>query len=478
MDKRAASPFRRSLGLRITASYFILLVLAFLIAGTSFNTLTRQFLIRETKENLREQGNVIVNMYKGPSSLPTQNDLRTGRVLANLIDADSVIVDTKGVITATNRPRRFPVGDILVYPRMQKVLAGSEESDLWNDRDRDMVAVGLPLLYKDGAVKGGVFLFSRLEGIDAMGRQINRALFKGLLLSGLIALIIGVFFSRSISKPARTLSAAAMALAGRRYDTDLPLDRADELGEVARSFAVMRDRIRRFDEMQRSFLQTASHELKTPLMSIQGYAEGIKDGVFEGAEAEKGLDIIITESQRLKGIVDEMILLSKLESMDGLYRFQPIRLSEVAHEGVEKLQGLALELGKELRFAAPSDVSGASDSDELVSGDRDKLLQAIINLMSNALRHARDGVLVTASNHCIQVRDDGDGIDPDELPHLFQRFFKGKRGDTGLGLSIAMVIAEKHGGTITASNAPAGGALFELSLSSSRHSAEAVASPN
>ncbi|MZP30839.1 HAMP domain-containing protein [Heliobacterium undosum] len=477
MDKKTGAFPRISLGQRITISYFILLLLAFLIAGGSFNTLTRQFLIRETKENLREQGNVIVTMFKRTSALPEQNELRTGRVLANLVDAESVIIDNKGVIIASNRPRRFPAGDVLVYPRMKTVLGGSEESDLWTDRDRDMVAVGLPLRNREGAVMGGLFLFSQLEGIDTMGRQINRALFKGLLLSGLIALVIGVFLSRSISRPARNLSAAALALARRRYDTELPVDRADELGEVARSFALMRDRIQRYDETQRAFLQTASHELKTPLMSIQGYAEGIKDGVFEGEEAEKGLDTIIAESQRLKGIVDEMILLSKLESLDGLYRFQPLMLSEVAREGVDKIQGLALELGKSLHFSTGSHPSSDLLPVDLVFGDREKLLQALINLLSNALRHAKGHVYVTASPDCIQVLDDGAGIEPQELPRLFQRFYKGKRGDTGLGLSIALAIAEKHGGTITVTNAPMGGALFELRLPPLHNSAANSAAP-
>ncbi|WP_170291767.1 sensor histidine kinase [Heliobacterium mobile] len=459
-----AKPYLRtsttlSFGRRIIVSYLILLVIAFIIADISFNTLTRQYLIKETKAGLLEQGNIIVSMNKKATLNPLA-ELRVNRILLNTLEANTVVVDTNGIIINSNRPRRYPVGEKFVYPDLPKVLAGETTDKLWSSGSEDMVGVGVPLSAKDGSIAGGVILFSALENIDSMSRQINRQILKGLFISSIIALFIGVFMSRSIANPASKLKSAALALADRKYDVELPVERTDELGELARSFHIMRDRIKAYDEIQRSFLQTASHELKTPLMSIQGYAEGIKDGVFEGADAEKSLDIIISESRRLKGIVDEMILLSKLESLDGIYHFQPVTAGQIAYEAAEKMRGFALELQKEIRFTDER----KTQSSPTFPGDRDKLIQAVINLLSNALRHARSHVEIVAGDDSIRVRDDGDGIAPEEIPKLFQRFYKGTRGDTGLGLSIALAIVEKHGGRIDLSNRPSGGAEFTLTF--------------
>ncbi|MBC9784638.1 HAMP domain-containing histidine kinase [Heliobacterium chlorum] len=448
-----------SFGRRIIVSYLILLVIAFIIADISFTTLTRQYLIKETKAGLLEQGNIIVSMNKKATLNPLA-ELRVNRILLNTLEANTVVVDTNGIIINSNRPRRYLVGEKFVYPDLPKVLAGETTDKLWSNGSEDMVGVGIPLSEKDGSIAGGVILFSALENIDSMSRQINRQILKGLFISSVIALFIGVFMSRSIVNPANKLKSAALALADRKYDVELPVEGTDELGEVARSFRIMRDQIRAYDETQRSFLQTASHELKTPLMSIQGYAEGIKDGVFEGADADKSLDIIISESRRLKGIVDEMILLSKLESLDGIYQFQPVTAGQIAYEAAEKMRGFALELQKEIRFIDERKIH----SSPTFSGDRDKLIQAVINLLSNALRHARSHVEIVAGDDLIRVRDDGDGIAPEEIPKLFQRFYKGTRGDTGLGLSIALAIVEKHGGRIDLSNRPSVGAEFTLTF--------------
>lgn len=462
MDKPrsdGASP-KVTLGVRIIISYLILLLVAFIIAGVSFNALTRQYLIREAKNNLHEQGKVLVSLYRKNPWVTTQRNPRSTRILADLVDAEMVIVDKKGQIVVSNRPQRFPVEGVFNHPELNKVLEGGVVEALWKDRERDVVAVGLPMRTEDNALTGAVFLFTHLSGIELMSKEITVELTKGLLASAVFALIVGIFMSRSISKPTAKLKAAALALAERKYDAELPVERGDELGEVARSFAIMRQRLQDYDETQRRFLQTTSHELKTPLMSIQGYAEGIKDGVFEGDEVEKGLNVIVSESQRLKKIVDEMILLSKLESLDGIYTFQPLTLMELADGAIDKLKGLAAELKKDVSVVAQGDTR------LFFRGDKDKLAQAVINLVSNGLRHAKQSVRVVVGERTLSVIDDGDGIDPQEAPKIFQRFYKGERGDTGLGLSIALAIVERHGGTITVINESSGGARFEIEFPS------------
>jgi two-component system sensor histidine kinase CssS len=217
-------------------------------------------------------------------------------------------------------------------------------------------------------------------------------------------------------------------------------------------------RLEDYDAAQKIFLQNASHELRTPLMSIQGYAEGIKHGVFP--DTANAADVIVSESLRLSALVDDLLYLSKLETTEDFYKFMPISLGEVVGQCAEKLEGAAIQAGKTISLPPCPEA--------MVSGDGEKLLRAVMNLAGNCLRYAAHTVemsVAEASGRAVvTVRDDGPGFEPEDMQSLFTRFYKGKQGKFGLGLSIAKAIVEKHGGAISACNGPAGGAVFTVEL--------------
>jgi signal transduction histidine kinase len=215
---------------------------------------------------------------------------------------------------------------------------------------------------------------------------------------------------------------------------------------------------------QREFAADASHELRTPLTIVRGNVERLRRHPEQPREeVAEALDDIETEVDHLAGLVDDLLLLARSDSGTVELRRDAIDLSEVAGEALQRLRGLADSRGVRLSLdAAPANVTG----------DADRLRQLVAILVDNAIRHSPPGGTVHVSisregRPAIRVDDEGRGIRPEDMPNVFDRFWRAAdapSGGTGLGLAIAAWIAEHHGGVIQALNRPEGGARFEVRL--------------
>ena len=214
-------------------------------------------------------------------------------------------------------------------------------------------------------------------------------------------------------------------------------------------------------ERQQTFFQNASHELKTPLMAIQGYAEGIQAGVMDTASAA---EVILEESDRMTELVDELLDISKIDMGR-----QPLTLSEM---DVREL------LYDSIRAVEPAAAGGGiaivpdfPETPVMVSCDDTRLRRAVTNILSNGVRYAHSQLHLTCradKRHVtIRIQDDGDGIAEADLPHIFDRFYMGKSGKSGIGLALTREIIHLHKGTIRAYNGDSG-AVFEISIPVSR----------
>jgi len=209
-------------------------------------------------------------------------------------------------------------------------------------------------------------------------------------------------------------------------------------------------------ERQQTFFQNASHELKTPLMAIQGYAEGIQAGVMDTGSAA---EVILAESDRMTGLVDELLDISKIDMGR-----QPLTLSET------DIRELLYDSIRAVEPAAAGGIAIVPDFPEepvIVSCDDTQLRRAVINILSNGVRYARSQLHLTCraeKRHVtIRIQDDGDGIAEADLPHIFDRFYMGKSGKSGIGLALTREIIHLHKGTIRAYNGDIG-AMFEITL--------------
>ena len=225
-------------------------------------------------------------------------------------------------------------------------------------------------------------------------------------------------------------------------------------------FRVGRD-IEKEAERQQTFFQNASHELKTPLMAIQGYAEGIQAGVMDTASAA---EVILAESDRMTELVDELLDISKIDMGR-----QPLTLSEM---DVREL------LYDSIRAVEPAAAAGGiaivpdfPEEPVMVSCDDTRLRRAVTNILSNGVRYARSELRLTCRTEkrhaTIRIQDNGDGIAEADLPHIFDRFYMGKSGKSGIGLALTKEIIHLHKGTIRAYNGD-GGAVFEITIPVSR----------
>ncbi len=193
-------------------------------------------------------------------------------------------------------------------------------------------------------------------------------------------------------------------------------------------------------------------------MSIHGYAEAIKEGIIPKDEKEKGLEIIIKESGRMKALVDEFIYLSKMETLNESYNFEPVALDEAVKEAIYAVKSLALE--KEVSIE-----TSIASGNNVIDGDPEKIHRLLLNILSNALHYGRKNVIVILNNTEIVVEDDGPGFDSEDLEKVFDPFFhKHKKESSGLGLAISRAIVEKHGGTITVKNKPGDGAKILINF--------------
>ncbi|MWV46044.1 sensor histidine kinase [Paenibacillus sp. HJL G12] len=315
--------------------------------------------------------------------------------------------------------------------------------------------------------QGKLTLYTPLSKIQT----IEKALLKRLLIifstAGVVMLILSLFITKKFIEPLIRLRDELNKVKERRFADVSFVKAGGEIGSVAKSVYDMAGELNRFNHVQKQFFQNASHELKTPLMSIAGYAEGIRDGVFEGESVHKGLDVIMSESARLKKLVTEMTLLAKLDSEEDVFTSEEVCLQDLLTETVERMNPLLVKKGIQLHTVY-DDVQPVT-----LHADPDKLLQALLNVVSNAVRYAKHHIYVHVdiqNEHVvIRVSDDGPGIPEDLLPYLFHRFVKGKDGESGLGLAISRAIVERCGGLIHAGNGRDGGAVISLNFPAMLH---------
>ena len=210
-------------------------------------------------------------------------------------------------------------------------------------------------------------------------------------------------------------------------------------------------------ERQQTFFQNASHELKTPLMAIQGYAEGIQAGVMDTGSAA---EVILEESDRMTELVEELLDISKIDMGRQQLALSEMDIRELLYDSIRAVESAA----------AASGITIAPDFSEepiMVKCDDTQMRRAVTNILTNGLRYARSELRLTCRADrrqvTIRIQDDGDGIAEADLPHIFDRFYMGRSGKSGIGLALTREIIHLHKGTIRARNGDTG-AVFEITL--------------
>jgi signal transduction histidine kinase len=275
-----------------------------------------------------------------------------------------------------------------------------------------------------------------------------------------LAAIVSLFLARRIARPLRHVADATERLAAGDAPGPVPAEGAAELVSLAESFNHMATELEHARDAERAFLLSVSHELKTPLTAVLGYAEGLADGTIEPAEAAA---TIAKEGARLDRLVRDLLDLARMNRHEFSVRREPVDLAEIAAECHHRHEAQARAFGIELVLDANEDARAI--------GDADRLVQALSNLVENALRVSPSGgtVRIVAGAGELAVEDDGPGLKPEEIPRAFERFYlysryAGSRAvGSGLGLAIVDELAHAMGGSVEVRSRP-GSTRFSIRL--------------
>ncbi|HEY7135516.1 MAG TPA: HAMP domain-containing sensor histidine kinase [Acidimicrobiia bacterium] len=279
-----------------------------------------------------------------------------------------------------------------------------------------------------------------------------------------VAALVAYFLARRLTRPIGTMQQTARRIAAGDLSArvDLGGHSNDELADLARGLNAMAAQLEHARGMERGFILSVSHDLRTPLTSIRGYAEAIADGAVEGADDRKrAAEIISSEARRLERLVADLLDLARLDAHQFSLTPRPVDAGEVVEAAVLAFEPAATELGLRLAVDARKPIPADADPE--------RLGQIVANLVENALKYATTtidvGVARIDGQVVIRVRDDGPGLSPEDVPHVFDRLYTsrtvaGRKVGTGLGLAIVRELAAAMGGSAWAEPAEGGGTRF------------------
>jgi signal transduction histidine kinase len=471
--RRGPPPFRSLrdkltlLFFAVTASAFA--VLYFLIVPELESSLRAQKL-GELERVAQRSKPALDALTRHPSITAPQLDRRV-RAVADASDARITLLgvqqalgrggDSLYVVTDSREEPDVPLNERLTAEALE---SGELVVGRIRFRGEELGQVAQRLLFAGEPARVALYSRSLEDVADTVSEVRNRVLVaSGAAL--LLALAGGAIVAQTLARRVRRLERAAERVAGGEYADPLPVDSEDELGQLTRAFNEMQQRLRRADVARREFVATASHELRTPIFSLGGFVELLRDEDVDETERREFLEEMAAQVQRLQKLSVDLLDLSRLDTGSLRLELEPVDLAEVAQAVAREFRPSLEASEVELDLTLP-------ENGVVARCDRERVAQILRVLLDNAIRHTPRGTPVhvsagaDAAGAAITVRDEGPGL-PDGIP-LFERFVTGGRSQgAGLGLAIARELAERMDGSLRAASNGAG-AAFTLELPRSR----------
>jgi two-component system OmpR family sensor kinase len=356
------------------------------------------------------------------------------------------------------------VGEQVVDPVAARAIQSKRVASGLVDFNSGLHAQAASPILVNGQAVGAVVYSTSLSGVNTIVKQQARRNLVAAIFALSISLMAGLIASSYIARRIRRLEKAAREVTKGNFTEPLPVDSRDEIGELARAFNTMQERLGRADRARKAFIANASHELRTPLFSLGGYVELMREEDLDEATQREFLDTMHHQITRMTKLATDLLDLSKLDT--GSLQIQPERvdMGELAHGIAREFEPLAAEHDSELTVITLDGVDAICDPD--------RIAQIVRILVDNALSHTPAGTAINlvvedqAGGVDISVSDNGPGISDEDLPRIFDRFHTGdKTGGTGLGLSIANELAEAMDSQLDVDSSPEG-TTFTLHLQS------------
>ncbi|WP_150273849.1 sensor histidine kinase [Paenibacillus tepidiphilus] len=349
------------------------------------------------------------------------------------------------------------------------ILDGNRVNFLHTDpAGRRYFVAGQPIAGENG-VQSALYVMSSTDNMEQSLEAVRRILLLAGVGAFLLALGITWLIARILSRPLVQMQKATRKIAAGELETRLSIRRSDEIGSLAGAINDLAADLQRYRDTRQEFLANISHELRTPITYLQGYAKVVRSGLYQNEEEkELYLEIIGQEAHRIQHLVDDLFELAKMEEGKIPLKLETVDLAQIAAQAVRK-QELAVK-AKDLRLQV--DIPGHTVA---MTGDTKRIEQIVLNLLENAVRYTEQGeirVTVRESEAEVQliIEDTGIGIPQEELPYIFERFYRVEKsrsrqyGGTGLGLSIVHQLVTLLGGRIAVTSTAGTGTRCEVTF--------------
>ena len=408
-----------------------------------------------------DEAKAVAALAFGPSGVPSRS---LGRQLQNF-PSPIIVMNAQGNVLYQSFEPAPPNSSL------ERLVDGSP---LEGGKVGSQEYVGVPVT-RQGQIVGAVFLSYSVEGRGILGAitgtaHFVRSVWWQFLAAGAIAAFIALFLARILARgmtqPLRDMARAARSMARGDYRQRVRVRSRDEVGQLAEGFNRMAGEMEVLERLRRDLVANVSHELKTPISAIRAHLENLHDGVEQPDQVLLG--VMVRQSERLSGLVDQLLELSRLESGDVPLKIEPVRVGPLVDQVASEVEVARSNHPFRLENLVAEDLPP-------VQADRERIHQVLFNLLDNACRFSPAGGVVTVRafrhNGALEmtIEDRGPGIPDEHLARVFERFYRvdpsrsRDDGGTGIGLAIAKSVVEAHGGTIWAEN-PGTGARFRLLL--------------
>lgn len=439
---------------------YLTIIITVIASLSLFISMVYNWYVFDQKQKELEKTGYYVNelLNKLENKEISQKELKTSLDAMGYI-SDSTIYAIKTDKQALENPKTIQLDKDLeesyLLSDLQKILGGenvfrkkqySEKFDMY------VVFSGIPWKTNSG-ISGAILLFSPISQINSNLAKLNLIIWIIAVVFIIISALVIYLNSQKISKPIKQMELAAGKLASGEPSDDLVVNDTDEIGKLAKSFNYMKHQLASTEKMRSEFIASVSHDMRTPLTSINGFVSGMLDGIVQPDDYKKYLTIIKDETVRLTKLTNDILQLAKIQSGSIKLLREKLLVKDILDSVISSTRVFMNNKSIKMALECASTIT--------VYADSDKLKQILINIMENAVKYTDYGGEISISVKSkptiteFRIRDTGIGISSEELPLIFEKFYRVDKsrsspGGTGLGLNIAKSLIELHEGKIWA----------------------------
>lgn len=455
---------RSSIVVKLGSSILLLVLVILLPLGFVINQIFGNFYYSKVQEQVEEASD---RYAKSITSLQNQQP-QMFEALASVTDHEIIITDETGIVVANSGIPSISIGERISSKEIETLAKNQAIRSKYHDKINNSryLRVGKSINFNNESI-GGVFVLASIEDLYQSLSLIKRAVILAGVGASFLAIGFTSILTHKLSTPLLEMEKATRKIAAGDLNTRVFNDSRDEIGSLATAINDLAVELHRYRTNRREFLANISHELQTPITYMEGYANALEKELYQSEEEKKQyLQIIQRESSRMSKLVSDLFELSKMEDGKIGLIFEEVDLVEVVENAILRTKMKAQEKGLQLQVNQMHDIPS-------INADGLRMEQVIINLIENAIRYTESGfVAIELTNKLREVKviveDTGIGIPKEDLPFLFERFYRVEKsrsreyGGTGLGLAIVKQLVELQGGSITVKSQIGRGTRFEL----------------